>query len=886
MEKIKFKRKVKYKKKSYCSLIRWLLLLVLINQCLQLSAQPPMLTLSMKKVSLHEILKEIKTQSGKDIVYNNNLIDKYDNETIELKNAKLEDALKKALEGKPLVFKIEGDVIIIEPKVEKPNSDISAGLFQKVKGNIFDIESNTPLIGATVFIMGTNPAKGSVTDLDGNYMIEKVPVGRYSIQVSYVGYEPEIIPEVLITSGKEVFINTGLKQSIIQMKDVTVKAYSQKDKPLNTMASISARSFSVEETRRYAGGLDDPARLASSFAGVVMSSISDNGIVIRGNSAKGVSWRLEGIDIPNPNHFAGSNVAGGGMVTVFSSQMLANSDFYTGAFPAEYGNAMAGIFDMKFRTGNSEKHEHTFQAGVMGIDLSSEGSFKKGGKATYLFNYRYSTFGLIKPLLPSVSGIPDYQDLSFKLNFPNKSGSISIWGIGSIDNMQQPKISDSTKWESENDRWFFDWHLKMGAAGVTHKLLLGKQTYINTTLAGTGTLNSMDNKRYDDALIPRPNWLLTDNSSKIVLSSYVNHKFNEKITLKSGFNYSILFYNLNLNSTIENDPSTFQNFVKEKGNGNLFEYYFQSKWDIVNSLTLYSGINSMYFLLNKDYSIDPRVSLKWHFLPKHFLCFGFGKHSQLEELKIYMINRDVNGHIEYPNKKLELSHSLQYVLGYDWLINDNLRLKLETYYQNLYNIPGIPGTSNSMINFTQDWSFRDSLANNSKGRNYGIDITLERFLNNGFYYLITTSIFKSKYQGNDGIWRSTRFDKGFVANVLLGKEFNLRNNKILGINGKFTFMGGDRLSPIDFNKTSLKKDVYYDDTRAFSVQMSSTKYLDLTISYRINKPGHSSVWALQVKNVLATPMSNSNYTYNYKTGKITNEDDVIVLPILSYKIEF
>jgi hypothetical protein len=283
-------------------------------------------------------------------------------------------------------------------------------LTQTMKGTIVDIDSNNPLIGATVVILESDPLKGATTDSEGRFKIEKVPIGRYNIQVSYVGYVTLFLSEILVTSGKEVVINIGLKQVVMQMNEVTVKGYSQKDKPLNTMASISARSFSVEETRRYAGGLDDPARLASAFAGVTTGNLQDNGIIIRGNSTKGVSWRLEGVEIPNPNHFDGGTIAGSGFVTVFSSQLLTNSDFYTGAFPAEYGNALAGVFDMKFRNGNSDKRESTIQFGMLGLDISSEGPFVKGKNSTYLFNYRYSTFSLMTllNLLPKGSGIPRY----------------------------------------------------------------------------------------------------------------------------------------------------------------------------------------------------------------------------------------------------------------------------------------------------------------------------------------------------------------------------------------------------------------------------------------------------------------------------------------------
>ncbi|MDD2287122.1 MAG: carboxypeptidase-like regulatory domain-containing protein, partial [Paludibacter sp.] len=362
------------------------------------------------------------------------------------------------------------------------NIVFSQTVSQTLKGMVFDSEIKTPLTGATVVVLGTNPLLGTTTDLDGNYKISHVPIGRYNIHISYIGYEPAIVSEILVTSGKEAVINAGLKQSVTQMKEVTVKANSQKDKPINTMASISARSFTVEETRRYAGGIDDPARLVSSFAGVTVGNLQDNAIIIRGNSPKGVSWRLEGVEIPNPNHFAGGNVVGGGFVTIFSSQLLSNSDFFTGAFPAEYGNALAGVFDMKFRNGNNEKRESTVQVGMLGIDVSSEGPFKKGKNASYLFNYRYSTLGLIADLgLLPTQQVPRYQDLSFKLNFPTqKAGVFSFWGIGAIDNNKEHDELDFTKWETDWDRVQYDWNLNTGVLGLTHKMIIGSRSYINT----------------------------------------------------------------------------------------------------------------------------------------------------------------------------------------------------------------------------------------------------------------------------------------------------------------------------------------------------------------------------------------------------------------------
>lgn len=758
---------------------------------------------------------------------------------------------------------------------------------QTIRGNVYDVDTQMPLPGATVLVLGLDSLKGATTDLQGNFKITDVPCGRFSIQGSYIGYNPLIIPEVLVTSGKEVILNIGLKQSVTQMQGVTIKASSSKDKPINTMATVSARTFTVEEARRYAGGLDDPARLASSFAGITVGNMQDNAIVIRGNSPKGVSWRLEGVEIPNPNHFAGGNVAGGGFVTIFSSQLLANSDFFTGAFPAEYGNALAGVFDMKLRNGNSEKYEHTFQIGVLGIDAASEGPIKILKNATYLFNYRYSTMGLLSQIgiIPSQQ-TPKYQDLSFKLHFPTqKAGIFSIWGVGAIDNNKEPDSMDSSTWETNWDRIKYNWDLSTGAIGFNHKLMVGEATFLNTTLAMSGTNNTMDATRLDNFLVPRSNWFFTDHSSRLTLSSFINHKFNARLHVKTGVNLHKIYYKLNLNSTIDNIPETYQNFVDESGNSMFAELYLQTKYNLTDNISLNTGINTNYFALNGKTSIDPRVGLRWEIMPSHAISFGFGKHSQLEELKIYLIRDNTSGTTTYPNKNLELSHAQHFIIAYDWLINENLRLKIEPYYQYLYNIPGIADSSYSLINFKQDYSFRSPLANNSEGRNYGIDITFERYLKQNFYYLVTASLFDSKYRADDGIWRNTRYNKNYVYNVLIGKEFMLKNNKMLGLNARLNYMGGERYSPVLMEESLLTQTISFDENDAFSKQLAPTSNLDITVIYRINKKKHSSVWALQVKNILGSPI-NEGFSYYYKTNTIEADETVIILPTISYKIEF
>ena len=324
-------------------------------------------------------------------------------------------------------------------------------LTQTVRGIVLDKDAQIPLVGATIVKSGAETDFGTTTNANGEFTLPNVPVGRHNFKVSYMGYEPCVLNELLVGSAKEVVLNIELVETINNMEEVVVMAKTRKDQPLNFMSTVSSRVFSVEEASRYAGGFDDPTRLASSFAGVAASEIESNGISVRGNSPAMVQYQMEGVEIDNANHFEGGDMLGGGFVSLFNSHLLANSDFMTGAFPAQYGNALSATFDMKLRNGNNQKHEHAAQIGVMGIDIASEGPIKKGGKASYLFNYRYSTFGLLTSFLPEGEGLPVYQDLTYKINLPSKAGTFALWGTGAIDNFYLKAKDKPEEWNMRNN---------------------------------------------------------------------------------------------------------------------------------------------------------------------------------------------------------------------------------------------------------------------------------------------------------------------------------------------------------------------------------------------------------------------------------------------------
>ncbi len=753
-------------------------------------------------------------------------------------------------------------------------------LMQNIKGNVIEKETQLPLPGASISIINSNPIIGTTTDFDGNFTINEVPVGRYNIKISFIGYQTIIINELLVNSAKEVVLKIEMTETANLTKQVTVKA--DKSEAINSMAMMSARQFTVEEASRYAGGYSDPARLASSFAGV-SGTMSNNGIVIRGNAPKGLLWRFEGVEISNPSHFANMGTLGAGAITALSSLVLDNSDFFTGAFPAEYGNALSGVFDLRLRNGNKDKRESAFQVGLAGIDFSSEGPFCKDSKSSYLFNYRYSTFGLLSPILPPEMGKLKYQDLSFKLNFPtNKIGTFSFWGIGALDYQGRNALNDTASWESDIDKEQYSTDLFMGAVGVSNKSNIGDKAYLKTNLALSGNGLLLNKYNYNNNLNLNHTDKINNNTSKVTFNSNLNYKFNSKHSNKTGINIDRLQYNMFFASydSVINDLNP---IVDNKGYSYFIHLFSQSKITLSEKLDFNIGIHYQLLTLNNRNSFEPRVGFIYKPNSQQNIGISYGLHSQMELLNFYFTN--ING--EMPNKNLDFSKSNHLILSYEIKLNSNSRLKIEPYYQYLFKVPVIPNSYYSLINLENEMYFNDSLVNKGSGKNYGIDITYEKFFSKGIYYLLTASLFDSKYTGGDNIERNTRFNKNYVINILGGKEWAVgkEKNNLFSFNLKLCAMGGDKTTPINEEQSYLLKTIVEDTTKAFSKNKSDAQVISISIVYRKNKLKHSSVFEFSFINLLGYKEL-TRYYFDKTQNKILKDINQLVIPNLSYRIEF
>ena len=743
---------------------------------------------------------------------------------------------------------------------------------QTLRGVVNDRASGHPIPYATIQLTDI-PGLGMMCDSLGRFALPKVPVGRHSVQASFMGYESATVREILVTSAKEVYLEIALQESVNELSEVVVRAHNRNE-AMNKMAVAGARMLSVEEASRYAGGFDDPARLVASFAGVT-PSVSNNGISIHGNAPHLLQWRLEDVEIPNPNHFADIATLGGGILSSLSAQVLGNSDFFTGAFPAEYGNAVSGVFDMKLRNGNNQRNENTFQVGIMGIDFASEGPLSKKHKASYIFNYRYSTTGLLNV---DLGGKMDYQDLNFKLNFPTRhAGTFAVWGTALLDKYKSSLEKNPDKWDYLEDAGQGRSTQYMEAGGVTHRYFFNENTLLKTTLAGTYSDQEAIQTTYDREFNPSPNIDQNSRSTNLILTSSLNRKVNNRFTNKTGLTFTQMFYNMNLELAPFIDQPL-ETISKGDGNTSLISAYNSSAWGINDKLSLNFGLHGQLLTLNNRWTLEPRASLKWQTNTRTSFALAYGMYSRMEKMDVYFVKTQSTGDRSV-NKNLDFTKAHHLMLSFAYKVSENTSLKVEPYIQFLYDVPVMRDSSFSVLN-RDEFFVENALVNKGRGRNFGVDFTWERALNKGLYYMITASLFDSRYCGGDGVWHNTRFNRKYVLNGLIGKEWMLGRNKqnILSVNLKLTLQGGERYAPIDVEATMdhPDKEVQYDEMRAYSIQRSPMLIGNYTVSYRINKRRVSHEFSVKGLNFTGSKEFIQIEVSEQKTG-LTN---------ISYKIEF
>jgi CarboxypepD_reg-like domain/TonB-dependent Receptor Plug Domain len=762
---------------------------------------------------------------------------------------------------------------------------------QTIKGRVIDQQSKAPLIGVNIIILDSKPLQGSSTDAEGYYQIPNVALGRNIVKISYMGYKEQTIPNVLFTSGKEAILNLEMEEQISEIKEVIVKGIAQRSNIDRGLVTVSGKSFDIEDTRRFAGSRNDPARMVAGFAGVTSNNDSRNDIIVRGNSPSGVLWKLEGVDIPNPNHF-GSLGSTGGPVSMLNNNLLGKSSFLTGAFPAMYGNATAGVFDLQMRNGNNGKNEFMSQIGFNGVEFGAEGPFSKNSKASYLINYRYSILDLIKKIgvnFGTGSAVPAYQDLSLKINIPTEHlGTFSIFGLGGKSGI---KFRDE-----QSDNFYsgtgqsLDYQTSMGIIGLSNTYFFTPKTSGKATISWSGSTENVIKddvlKDKNGAVTIRPDYRNNSFQNRMAFSYVLNQKLNAKNSFMTGFTYNQ--FHLSYIDSTRSEGNKFITLRNFKGDAGFIQGYGNWQTRPSDKLTINAGIYYQQLLLNNTFALEPRAGLRYNLTNDQSISFGLGRNSQLQVLQLYFNNKTDNGAYSETNRSLDMTHSDQIVLGYERNIGAKTRLKLETYYQRLNNIPVDKKLSNySVLNIGADFGTNDKtdLQNTGTGTNYGAEMTIERTFSNGYYYLATVSVFDSKYKGSNNIERNTAFNGNYTINLLAGKEFKVSNKMVLSFDTKITSAGGKRFTPIDYEASKKAQSVVYLSDRAYESSYKDYFRADFKITLRRNAKKIMQEWFLDLQN-LSNLQNIFEQKYDPITDKTTTTYQLGFFPNFNYRIQF
>lgn len=789
-------------------------------------------------------------------------------------------------------------------------------LHQTLRGKIIDIDGQFELVGATVTIRNNGFIKHTTAAADGSFRFDRVPLGRAEVKVSFIGYEDKHISNIELTAGKEVVLQIAMQEAVKNLNEIIIKAQKVKGEVENEMALISARQVTVDETQRYAGSFNDPARMVSGFAGVTGGLEGNNDIVVRGNSPKYIQWRLEGVEMPNPNHFG--DVGGtGGPISALNSNILANSDFFTGAFAPEYGNVLSGAFDVKFRKGNDEKREYTFGLGALGIEATAEGPIKKMKGASYLFNYRYSSLALLDNLgVVDFGGVPKYQDAALKIVLPSqKLGAFTIFGMGGISAISETNIDSLDKNLAKNQllkyQKYSDFKLKnnLYILGVNHLFSFSNNVFLQSGLSVSGSsINETEYHWLQGKVIQQGGEYLRDSlqakyinylgkyaNTSTIAHLKLNYKISNKHKIEVGAKYTS-FANNYLNLNFKESRQRTETDIDFDKSLAMVRNFASWKYRINENVTLVSGFHNVYLPFTDENSFEPRLSLRFQKADKPAYSIAYGRHSSMEQISNYFVGSNTANQVTaQPNKNLALLKADHLVVGYEKHLGENHLLKFETYYQRLFDLPveNDPSSYYATINEVSGFKNIDLLSSGS-GKNYGIELSFERFFSHNFYYLATASLYQSKYTAADGKERNTTYNNNYAFNFLVGREFTQKGkkqNKTYGLNLKLFYVGPRKMIPLLRDAqgnlaVDTEKQNFFDYSKAYKYGLDPVFQSNISASLKINRAGLTHELAVDIINANNTQARISEYYDEREKSKINYVRPLALIPNLVYRVKF
>ena len=730
-------------------------------------------------------------------------------------------------------------------------SNVVSSQSVKVYGSISNTLNNEPIPFANIIIEGTTI--GATSDIDGNYEILNLNAGAYNFKCSYIGFNTDIQSEIKVSSNKSLRLDFFLSENSELLGEVKVRGNTFN----KTQASpVSLRTINASEISKSAGGNRDISKVVANLPGVATSSGFRNDIIVRGGSPTENKFFLDGIEIPTINHFT-TQGSSGGPVGILNVNFIREVDFYTGAFPANRGNALSSVMELKLIEGNEEEISGSFALGSSDAGLTLNTPLSK--KSTLLFSVRRSYLQFLFKAL-KLPFLPTYNDMQFKYTFkPDKKNQFNFLGIATIDDFTLNKDINN----DEKDT------LQIALNNYNlNNLVINKQW--NYTIGGTwrhffnnsNLFFVMSRNHLDNTALKYLDYA-DENSQKIL--DYKSEEIENKTRLEYNFKrngYSIIIgsnledatYTNNTNqiftigdSIITGINNVDLHFIKYGAFTQISKTYFENK--LTSSFGLRIDGNSFTENANSN-NFSPRLSLAYNLNSKTSINSNIGRFHQLPSYTI--LGFENNG--KYLNKDAAYITCDHAVIGIEYNPTSYSKISLESFYKRYSNYPFSILDSISLANLGDDFGVvgNEDISSISKGNSYGIELLAQQKMSSSIYGILSATYYYSRFEDNEGKLIPSKWDNRFILNMTAGKKF--KNNIEFGI--KYRYSGGSPYTPIDLINSSNKSIWDINQRGVLDYNLLNTQRLkgQHGLDIRIDKKWFFKSWSLNayidIENIL------------------------------------
>ena len=674
-----------------------------------------------------------------------------------------------------------------------------------LKGNVSDAGSNESLPFVNVLLLGTD--KGTVSDIEGNYLIEGIEPGIYNIEYSFVGYKSFVQYEVQLSTSRIENFQIKLEEQSEALEEVKVKVIA---KAKSIESPISVRSISNQEIIRNPGGNRDISKVIQSLPGVASTVSFRNDIIIRGGAPNENRFYLDGIEVPNINHFATQGSSGGpvGMINV---NFISGVDFYSGAFPANRGNALSSIMNFKQKTGNTERWISSFTLGSSDAGLTFDGPI--GKKSSLILSYRRSYLQYLFSAL-GLPFLPTYNDAQFKYVYqPDKKNKLTFIGLGAIDDFKlnagvNDGVEDSLTLVANDYILGYlpintQWNYTVGGKWQN----FGEKS-IWTTVVSRSHLNNEAYKYLGNDEGSEDNKILDYKSQEIENKLRIeNSSFRNGFKINFGLNAEQVTYT---NSTFSKraingtevvfDFDSRLNLIKHGLFTQISKSFFGERWALSFGLRM-DGVNYSNDMNNSLNQLSPRLSSSFNFNEKLSFNANIGRYYQLPAYTV-LGYRNGSGDLVNRENDIQWIRADHAVAGFEYSFSKYFDISIESFYKDYTNYPFQLADSISLANLGGDFGVigNEPVTSDNKGRSYGLEFLAQQRAKKGFYGILAYTMVRSEFQDKTGAYIPSAWDNRHIVSLTMGKSF--KKNWELGV--KFRFSGGSPYTPYDVQTTALK----------------------------------------------------------------------------------